>query len=424
MSRLRNIAVVAFSQAPIVARDEHRVASEILYPEVRSALDQCDVERAAIDYQVAGSADYIDGRPFGFVTALDVMGSWPAKQDLHLEMDAAFAAYYAWVRMQAGDCDSALVCGYGKNSEGEPERVLNLELDPYYQAPLGLGPSATAALQASAYIARTGATDRDFAQVAARNRAAGAKNPCAQVREAVPAATLAATPWVVEPLRRGYLPPYGDSAVCLVLAAEGKAERMCDRPAWLHGVDQRIEMQTLGARDLSRSAGARLAAERALAMAGLASPRDVDVIELSSTTPAEELVLREAMGVEAGAVVNPSGGPLCGHPFMMTGWPQSGPPEGFTTAPASTPIASRRTSSSAGVVLDSSITSTSRGLASPAMASARSAASRAPALRERSRAPSVCISMRWSTPWSHAGRSHIRSALPSAASTRQTALSP
>src|SRR5438445_774241 len=197
MAKLRNVAVVAFSQAPIVARDEHRIASEILYPEVRSALDQCDVERAAIDYQVAGSADYIDGRPFGFVTALDVMGSWPAKQDLHLEMDAAFAAYYAWVRMQAGDCDSALVCGYGKNSEGEPERVLTLELDPYYQAPL--------------------------------------------------------------------------------------------------------------------------AAERALAMAGLASPRDVDVIELSSTTPAEELVLREAMGVEAGAVVNPSGGPLCGHPFMMTG---------------------------------------------------------------------------------------------------------
>src|SRR2546427_148098 len=276
MARLRNVAVVAFSQAPVVARDEHRIASEILYPEVRSALDQCDVEREAIDYQVAGSADYVDGRPFGFVTALDVMGSWPPKQDLHLEMDAAFAAYYAWVRMQAGDCDTALVCGYGKNSEGEPERVLNLELDPYYQAPLGLGPSATAALQASAFMARTGATDRDLAQVAARNRAAGAKNPCARLREAVPAETLATTPWVVEPLRRGYLPPYGDSAVCLVLAAEGKAERMCDRPAWIHGVDQRIEMQTLGARDLSRSAGARLAAEKALAMAGRGRPRGAE----------------------------------------------------------------------------------------------------------------------------------------------------
>src|SRR5213594_513340 len=322
MAKLRNVAVVAFSQAPIVARDEHRIASEILYPEVRSALDQCDVERAAIDYQVAGSADYIDGRPFGFVTALDVMGSWPAKQDLHLEMDAAFAAYYAWVRMQAGDCDSALVCGYGKNSEGEPERVLNLELDPYYQAPLGLGPSATAALQASAFMARTGATDRDFAEVAARNRAAGAKNPCAQVREAVPAATLAATPWVVEPLRRGYLPPHGESAVCLVLAAEGKAERMCDRPAWIHGTDQRIELQTLGARDLSRSPSARLAAERALAMAGVRSAAEVDLVELSAATPVEELILSEALGIDAASsspTVNPSGGPLVGHPLMMTG---------------------------------------------------------------------------------------------------------
>ena len=321
MARLRNVAVVAFSQAPVVARDEHRINTEILYPQVRRALADCGVARDAIDYQVAGSADYLDGRPFGFVTALDVMGSWPPKQDLHLEMDAAFAAYYAWVRMQAGDCDTALVCGYGKNSEGEPERVLNLELDPYYQAPLGLTPSATAALQASACMARTGTSDRDLAAIAARDRARGARNPCAQLREAVSADALARTPWAVEPLRKGYLPPYGDSAVCLVLAAEGKAERMCDRPAWIHGVDQRIEMQSLGARDLSRSAGARLAAEKATDMAGLASARDVDAIELCATTPAEELILSEALGVATGdrPVVNPSGGPLCGHPLMMTG---------------------------------------------------------------------------------------------------------
>ena len=321
MAKLRNVAVVAFSQAPIVARDEHRIASEILYPEVRRALAECGVERDAIDYQVSGSADYVDGRPFGFVAALDVMGSWPARQDLHLEMDAAFAAYYAWIRLQTGECDTALVCGYGKNSEGELERVMNLELDPYYQAPLGLTPTATAALQASAFMARTGAADRELAEVAARHRAAGARNADALLREPATADALARTPWAVAPLRKGYLPPVGDSAVCLVLAAEGKAETMCERPAWIHGVDQRIELQTLGARDLSRSAGARLAAGKALAMAGLPSARDADVIELAATTPAEELILREALGLAAGdgPAVNPSGGPLCGHPFMMTG---------------------------------------------------------------------------------------------------------
>ncbi len=322
MSRLRNVAVVGFAQLPIVARDEHRMATEMLYPVVREALAQCGVERDAIDYQVAGSTDYMDGRPFGFVAALDVTGSWPARQDLHLEMDAAFGAYYAWVKMQTGEIDTALVVGHGKTSEGEPDRVLNLQLDPYYQAPMGLDPTSTAALQASAYMARTGTTDRDLAEVAARRRTAGAKNPDAQVRTPATADELQKTPWAVEPLRRGYLPPIGESATCLILAAEGKAETLCDRPVWIHGTDHRTEMQTLGARDLSRSASARLAAEKAFAMAGLARATEVDVVEFLATNPAEALILCEALGLDARAerpAINPSGGPLCGHPIMSTG---------------------------------------------------------------------------------------------------------
>ncbi len=319
---LRNVAVVGFAQEPIVARDQHRTAQEMLYPQVRRALADCGVARDDIDYQVAGSADYIDGRPFGFVASLDYMGSWPPRQDLHLEMDAAFAAYYAWLRLQTGECDTAMVVGYGKTSEGEPDVVLNLQLEPFYQGAIGLDPTSTAALQASAYMARSGATDRTFAEVAARRRAAGARNPDAQVREPASADDLQRTPFAVAPLRRGYIPPVGESAVCLILAAEGKAERMCSKPAWIHGVDQRAELQTLGARDLSRSAGARMATEKALAMAGLESARQVDVLELMATNPAEELILREAMGVAAeGGVpaVNPSGGPLTGNPLMMTG---------------------------------------------------------------------------------------------------------
>jgi acetyl-CoA acetyltransferase len=322
MTTLRNVAVVGFAQLPVVARDQHHMSTEMLYPVVRQALADCGVGREAIDYQIAGSVDYMDGRPFGFVSALEVMGSWPPKQDLHLEMDAAFCAYYAWVRMQAGDCDTALVVGHGKTSEGDPNRVLNLQLDPYYQAAIGLDPTATAALQASAYMARAGKTDRDLAAIAARNRVAGARNPGNQVRDVVTADDLLRTPWAVEPLRVSYLPPVGESATCMILAAEGKAEKMCDRPVWIHGVDHRIEMQTLGARDLTRSASAQRAAEKACALAGINTAAEVDVVELSAATPAEELILCEALGLDANAArpaINPSGGPLCGNPVMSTG---------------------------------------------------------------------------------------------------------
>jgi acetyl-CoA acetyltransferase len=322
MSALRNVAIVGFAQMPVVARDEHRMSTEMLYPVVREALAQVGVERDDIDYQVSASADYMDGRPFGFVAALDVMGSWPPRQDLHLEMDGSFATYYAWMKIQTGEVDTAIVCGHGKTSEGEPERVLNLQLDPYYQAPLGLTPTATAALQASAYQARTGTTDADLAAVAARNRAAGTRNPDNQLRDAATADALQKTPWVVEPLRRGYLAPLGESATCLVLAAEGKAETLCDKPVWVHGVDHRTELQAIGGRDLSRSAGAALAAEKAFAMAGLANARDVDLVELLGTNPVEELIVCEALGLDARAskpVINPSGGALCANPVMSTG---------------------------------------------------------------------------------------------------------
>jgi acetyl-CoA acetyltransferase len=237
-------------------------------------------------------------------------------------MDAAFAAYYVWLRMQAGDCDTAIVCGHGKNSEGDPARILNLQLDPYYQAAIGLDPYSTAALQASQYMARTGATDRQLAEAAACRRAAGARNPDAQLREAATVDELIATPWAVEPLRTGYVAPIGESAGCLVLAAEGKAESMCDRPVWIQGLDQRIELQTLGARDLSRSAGMKLATQKALAMAGQERADACDVVELSAANPVEELILCEAMEIDPQKprpVINPSGGPLTGHPLMATG---------------------------------------------------------------------------------------------------------
>jgi acetyl-CoA acetyltransferase len=322
MSSLRNVAVVGYAQLPVVDRDHHRTATEMLYPVVIEALAQVGASRDAIDYQVSASTDYMDGRPFGFVAALDVMGSWPPRQDLHLEMDASFAAYYAWLKIQTGEVDTAIVCGHGKTSEGEPERVLNLQLDPFYQAPIGLGPTSTAALQASAYMARTGTTDADLARIAAARRTAGAANPDNQIRTAASAAELAATPWAIEPLRTGYLPPIGETATCLVLAAEEKASGLCDRPAWIQGVDHRSELQSIGSRDLTQSAGARLAAEHAYRMAGIAGAGEVELAELLATNPVEELIVCDALGIDpdgAGPVVNPSGGPLCAHPIMNTG---------------------------------------------------------------------------------------------------------
>jgi acetyl-CoA acetyltransferase len=74
---------------------------------------------------------------------------------------------------------------------------------------------------------------------------------------------LLATPHVAAPLRVHDCPPICDGAAAIVLAAGDRARKACKRPAWIRGIDHRIEPHSLGARDLTVSPSTKLAAEKA-----------------------------------------------------------------------------------------------------------------------------------------------------------------
>ena len=69
-------------------------------------------------------------------SALDAIGVWPPRSESHVEMDAAWALYEAWVALQDEEVDTALVYGFGKSSLGDLGKILALQLDPYVMAPL------------------------------------------------------------------------------------------------------------------------------------------------------------------------------------------------------------------------------------------------------------------------------------------------
>jgi hypothetical protein len=100
----------------------------------------------------------------------------------------------------------------------------------------------------------------------------------------------------------------------VIIAAGDRARDLSDNPAWIRGIDHRIESHHPGLRDLTRSVSSELAAEQA----GLGDA-PVDVAELMVNYSPEELILRDALGLGDGTTVNPSGGPLAGHPVMATG---------------------------------------------------------------------------------------------------------
>jgi hypothetical protein len=171
-------------------------------------------------------------------------------------MDGAFALYEAWVHLQMGHIDTALVYSFGKTSLCDIEAVYNAQLDPYVLAPLGVTASDLAALQAMVCGA-------DF---------------------------------------QG--PTWGDGAAAVVLAAGDVARRQQQRPAWIRGIAHNIEPHSPGMRDLSRSVSTAAAA----AAAGISALPSVDIAELHASYAHQVPVLSAALGLPATTTINPSGG--------------------------------------------------------------------------------------------------------------------
>ena len=134
-------------------------------------------------------------------------------------------------------------------------------------------------------------------------------NPKAQVARDDDPAALLDEPYLVAPLRRHDCPPITDGAVALVLAAGDRAREVCERPAWIRGIDHRIETHQLGSRDLTVSASTELAGRHANVSDG-----PVDVAELHAPFSHQELLLRQALGLGDDVRINPSGGALGGEP--------------------------------------------------------------------------------------------------------------
>jgi len=278
--------------------------------------------KADIGFWCSGSSDYLAGRAFSFVSAVDAIGAVPPTMESHVEMDGAWALYEAWVKVLTGEAEIALAYGFGKSSGAELRRVLALQLDPYLLAPLWPDSVSIAALQARLGLQAGRWTEKDMAEVAARSRAAALANPRAQVSGEVTADDLLARPYVAEPLRAHDCAPVGDGAAVVIMASAERAKDLCARPAWITGFAHRIDSGSLGARDLlavpSAAAAARAAGVAGMA-AGVAGVAPVQVAELHAPFTHQEILLREALGLGDGVAVNPSGGALCGNPMFAAG---------------------------------------------------------------------------------------------------------
>jgi len=310
---MSDVAVVGFAQAPQVRRTEGTTNGvEMLVPIFAEVMGGLGLTKTDIDFWCSGSSDYLAGRAFSFISAIDAIGAFPPIVESHVEADAAWALYEAWLKIRTGEAQTALVYGFGKSSAGDLRRTLTRQLDPYTVAPLWPDSVSIAALQARLGIEGGLWDERAMADVAVRSRRDAETNPFAQLSGSKDADELLAQPYLADPLRVHDCAPITDGAAVIVLASAERARELAERPAWITGIEHRIDSAELGGRDLTVSPSTSAAA-RAVGV------DSVDVAELLAPFTHQELLLRTAIGLGEDVRVNPSGGALAGNPMFAAG---------------------------------------------------------------------------------------------------------
>ena len=295
-----DVAIAGFAKAPNVREPPGTTNGvEMLVPIFAEVFEKTGLSKQDIGFWCSGSSDYLAGRAFSFIAAVDAIGAFPPIHESHVEMDAAWALYEAWLKIKMGEVETALVYGFGKSSAGQLRRVLALQLDPYVVTPLWPDSVSIAGIQARLGLEAGLWSEKDLAEVAARGTGKDVSE-------------LLDTPYFADPLRRHDIAPITDGAAVVVLSTVERARDIVEHPAVIQGIEHRVDSPVLGARDLTRSPSTESAGQ-ALDLDG------ADLAELHAPFTHQELILRTALKLDDTTKINPSGGALAANPMFSAG---------------------------------------------------------------------------------------------------------
>ena len=292
-----------------------------------------DMDRG-IRHVVTCSDDVFDARTISDNAITDVVGAHFRGEE-KVAQDGINGIGYAMASILSGHDDVILLMGHCKESQAESRRMCtNLAFDPFYCRPLGLDYLSAGALQARAYMDRSGVNDDHLARVVVRARQNAAKNPFARENDPVTESDVKNSAMQCDPIRELHVYPVTDWAVGMLFCCEERAREFTDKPVFLTGFGNCMDSYFLGDRDLSAATALKSAAARAYEMAGVTDPKTAfDVAELNDAYAYQLPLWAERVGLaddnRGGAWidadgpekqnVNLSGGMLAGNPVMLGG---------------------------------------------------------------------------------------------------------
>ena len=208
----------------------------------------------------------------------------------------------ACMMIQSGAWDIAVAEAHSKISDVKSVNDLFIfALDPVFNRPLwsvvlqdktakGGHPYMFAGLEMTRYLAETGATVEQCAEVVVKNCSNALNNSYAAYGANITVEDVTSSKMVSDPLKELDASKYADGSIVVVLASEEEAKKYTDSPIWVNGYSYCSETSWLECHDWGSSVYTAKAAERAYEMAKIKDPRKaVCFAEVDDTFSYKEL---------------------------------------------------------------------------------------------------------------------------------------
>jgi len=329
-------AIIGVGMTKVEKSKVRETFADMAWEAVNKALADAGMTIDDIDNVVTTSSDFWDGRTISCMAVGDASGA-ADKNVSCVEGDGTYGAFYGYTRALSGSYKTTLVTGHSKGSQCVSSLITNASFDPIYDRELGMDMITACAMQANAYMNRTGLRPEDMAMVSVKNHGNAFKNPLAQLPMNITVSDVIKSEMIADPLHKLDCSPVSDGCCAVIIAHESVATKFKQKPVWIRGLSFCTDSFFFGDRDLARSNALAEAANNAYKRAGIKDPKkEIDIVELYDAFTYQELLWLEEMGLadygkaakllEAGKFnmdgplpVNPSGGLLAGHPVIAAG---------------------------------------------------------------------------------------------------------
>ncbi|MHC4219276.1 MAG: thiolase domain-containing protein [Planctomycetota bacterium] len=285
----------------VFGRRSDATVQELAYEAFRAAVQDAGIERKDLDASVIGAVpEYHKQRSLPGVVQ-EYLGLTPAPTWLCEVACASGSAAIrtAWMGIKSGAHKMVAVIGCQKMTELSTPEILALMGrvgEVQWESIFGTTFPGYYALFAERHMHDYGTTREQLLEVAVKNHHYGAKNPNALFRKEITMEKALASDAVASPLQVYDCCANADGAACVILAEEGRAREVSDKPVWLDGMAcATASMSVLRRENLTGLPSAQKAAADAYEMAGVTAD-DIKVADVHDCFTVAEIMAYEDLG--------------------------------------------------------------------------------------------------------------------------------